>query len=103
MDYPHIVKTPGTCCGFPRIDGTRISVNLIVGATESGMTPAAIHEAHPHVTLAQIHSALAYYYDHREEVDAVRAESKRIEQELRARFPSKLEALRAAAARPQTK
>jgi len=30
MDYPHIVKTPETCGGLPRIEGTRITVNLIV-------------------------------------------------------------------------
>ncbi len=100
MDYPHIVKTPGTCCGFPRIDGTRISVNLIVGETEAGMSPAAIHEAHPHVTMAQIHSALVYYYDHRQEVDTVRKETATIVEEMRARFPSKLAAARLAQPQP---
>lgn len=29
-----------------------------------------IHRHHPHLSLAQIHSALAYYYDHQTEMDA---------------------------------
>jgi len=100
MEYPHIVKTPGTCSGLPRIEGTRISVNLIIAETEAGMSPAEIHGAHPHVTLAQIHAALAYYYDHRDEVDAVRSETAAIVEEMRAKFPSKLAA--AARAQPQS-
>src|SRR5262245_116494 len=96
MDYPHIVKTPDTCRGLPRIDGTRITVNLIVEETEAGMSPAAIQQAHAHVTLAQVHAALAYYHDHREEIDALRKETAAIVEETRAKFPSKLAAARLA-------
>ena len=33
-------------------------------------TAQELHEAHPDLTLAQIHAALAYYYDHKAELDA---------------------------------
>ena len=35
-----------------------------------GWSPEEIHFQHSHLSLAQIHSALAYYYDHRTELDA---------------------------------
>ena len=35
-----------------------------------GWSAEAIHEQHPHLSLAQIHSALAFYYDHQAEFDA---------------------------------
>ena len=37
-----------------------------------------IQRQHPHLTLGQIHSCLAYYHDHREEMDRA------IEEQLRA-------------------
>lgn len=70
-----IETTPGTCGGKPRIAGTRIKVSLVAILSERNrMTPDEIVEAYPHLTLAQVHAALAYYWDHRDE----------IEQELRA-------------------
>ena len=33
------------------------------------MTPDEIVEAYPHLTLAQVHAALAYYWDHRDEIE----------------------------------
>jgi uncharacterized protein (DUF433 family) len=34
-----------------------------------GWSPEEMHLQHPHLSLAQIHSALAYYYDHQAEID----------------------------------
>ena len=42
----------------------------IVVSVRKGATPAELVEAYPELTLAAVHSALAYYYNHREEVDA---------------------------------
>ena len=65
----HIVATPGTNGGRPRIDGTRIRVqDVAVWSEEGGKTPAQIVAAYPHLTLAQVHAALSYYYDHREQI-----------------------------------
>lgn len=53
------------------IKGTRISVANIIGYIRIGETPESlVQNILPHLSLAQIHDALSYYYDHRAEVDA---------------------------------
>jgi len=49
--------------------------------------------AHPHLMLAQIHAALAYYFDHAEEVENSLIEGDEREKELRSQFPSRLSAM----------
>ena len=94
MNYPHIVKTPETCSGLPRIEGTRITVNLVAReVVRLRWTPEEVLMAHPHLTLAQIHAALAYYFDHVQEVEASLEEGDQLEKELRAQFPLRLSAL----------
>jgi uncharacterized protein (DUF433 family) len=67
---PYVVRTPGTCGGRARIDGTRIAVWLVASSVlRNGMSPEEFVEQYPHLTLAQIHAALSYYYDHRTEVE----------------------------------
>lgn len=91
----HIVRTPGTCLGKPRIAGTRIKVEQVVLWHErQGITPAQIVSTWPHLTLADIHAALAYYHDHRDEIEADLAEGDRLDDELRASQPSILEKIR---------
>ncbi len=66
----YIVQDRGICGGQPRIDGTRIKVQHIALEYERlGWTADQICDAHPGLTLAQIHAAISYYYDHREEID----------------------------------
>ncbi|MFQ5733001.1 MAG: DUF433 domain-containing protein [Planctomycetaceae bacterium] len=51
------------------IAGTRISVeNIYVCHELQGLSPDEIVMAYPHLTLAQIHSALAYYFEHADEI-----------------------------------
>ncbi len=67
----HIVSTPDTCGGKPRIAGTRIRVkDVVIWHDCQGMTAAEIVSKWPHLTLASIYAALAYYHDHREELNA---------------------------------
>ena len=67
--YPHITRREGFAGGKPVIAGTRIKVSHVVIEYEMmGWTPDEIVNAHPHLTLAQVHAALAYYYDHTEEI-----------------------------------
>ena len=56
--------------GVARIKGSRSKVIQIVMDTMNGMGPQEIHAAYPHLSLAQIHAALAYYYEHQVEIDA---------------------------------
>lgn len=67
----HVVVTPGTCGGKPRIAGTRIQVKHVAILHErEGRSPAEIVDDYPHLTLADVHAALAYYHDHRAAIDA---------------------------------
>ncbi len=94
MTYPYVISDPLICVGQPHVQGTRITVQRIALEVEQlGMTPDEVLAAHPHLTLAQVHAALAYFYDHRQEIDHAAAELNTIEQELRARFPSRVQQL----------
>ena len=71
--YPHIVKTPGVCGGEAIIEGTRIAVWHLVGYYyKVGLSVEDILAEWDYLTPAQVFSALAYYHDHRTEIDAVR-------------------------------
>ena len=65
----HVEITPGTCSGRPRVAGTRIRVENVMRWTLDGMSPDEIVAAYPHLTLADVHAALAFYFDNREEID----------------------------------
>ena len=68
--YPHIVKEPGYCGGKAAIDNTRVRVNNVAWLAKQGLTPQQVLEHYPDLTLAQVHAALAYYYDNTGEIDA---------------------------------
>lgn len=66
--------------GRPMIAGTRFKVLLLIQDHLAwGMTAEQIVQQHEGLTLAQAYAALAYYYEHRDEVDA---ELKRQEEEF---------------------
>lgn len=67
--YPHIVKEPGYCGGKAAIDDTRVRVANLVYLHKQGRTPNQILEAYPDLSLAQVHAALTYYYDHPDEIE----------------------------------
>jgi uncharacterized protein (DUF433 family) len=47
------------------------------------MTPDEIVEAYPHLTLAQVHAALAYYWEHRDEIEQeIRADQSFVEKHV---------------------
>jgi uncharacterized protein (DUF433 family) len=67
---PYITKTPGVCGGKACIAGHRIRVMDIVAWHEmGGMSPPQIVVEFPGITLSEVHAALAYYFDNREEID----------------------------------
>ncbi len=61
--YSHITKIPGVCGGKATIDGRRVRVMDIVFLHQDGYQPEEILEEYDFLDLAQIHTALAYYYD----------------------------------------
>jgi len=67
----HIVSTPDTCGGKPRINGTRIRVkDVVLWHERMGMSPEEIVSEWPHLRLGDVYAALAYYDDNRERLDA---------------------------------
>ena len=65
----HIETTPGISGGRPRIAGHRITVeNIVVWHERAGMTADEIAAGYG-LTLADVYAALAYYFDHRNEID----------------------------------
>lgn len=81
----HIGVRAGYCGGEPHILGHRIKVrHVAVWHDRAGMSPADIVAAYPSLSLAAVHSALAYYYDHREEIQAAIAAEDQFVEELKA-------------------
>lgn len=65
--YKHIALTDD---GVPVIEGTRFKVERLVAERRAhGSSAEELQLQHPQLTLAQIYSALAYYEDHRDEID----------------------------------
>lgn len=74
--HPHITSDPKICGGSSIISETRFPVRSVVAyVLHHGLTPEELVARFPHLTLAQVHDALAYYYDNREEVDRELAEN----------------------------
>ncbi len=67
-EYKHIQLDEDN---VPTIAGTTMKVvEIIIPIKAYGWTPENLHEQHPYLTMGQIHSALAYYWDYQEELDA---------------------------------
>jgi len=65
--YEHVILNDAN---VPIIAGTNMKVvELVLGKMAYGWSPEELHFQHPYLTLGQIHSALAYYWDHQEELD----------------------------------
>jgi len=75
--YEYIARREEVLGGEPIIQGTRTPVRAIVEEWRRGTPPEEIPEGMPHLTLAQVFAALAYYSDHRDEINA-RIERNRI-------------------------
>jgi len=84
----HIEVTPGVAGGKPRIAGHRITVqNIAIWHERMGLTADEIATEYE-LSLADVYAALAYYHDHREEIDRSIREDEDFIAELRRRTPS---------------
>jgi len=69
--HPHVASDATVCGGSPTIVGTRFPVRSVVHyVLRLGLTPEELVERFPHLTLAHVYDALAYYYDNHAEVEA---------------------------------
>jgi uncharacterized protein (DUF433 family) len=80
-----ITRTPGIKGGTPHIAGTGVTVRTLGRWYQLGLSPEEIAADYPHLELAQVYAALAYYHANRASMDAEmaaeEAESDTLEQE----------------------
>lgn len=84
-DYAYIVMGED---GVPRIEGTTTKViEVVMDQKVFGWTAEEIYLQHDYLTLSQIYSALAYYWDHKDELDADMERRQREVEEIRKNSP----------------
>ena len=84
LAYPHIEETRK---GVAYISGTQTKVvEIALDRIAHHWDADEIQRQHPHLSLGQIYAALAYYYDHQEELD------EQIDEQIRFVEQSKAEA-----------
>jgi uncharacterized protein (DUF433 family) len=87
----HIEVTPGIVGGKPRIAGHRITVqNIVIWHERLGKSADEI-AAEYNLTLADVYAALAFYFDHRAEIDQMIGEGEAFVEALRQSSSSKLQ------------
>ena len=89
---PGIRRSPGVRGGAPVIAGTGTRVlDVAIRYEVMRLSPEEIMVALPHLTLPQIHFALAYYYAHKSKLDAGWKASLKKSEQWRSRYPSVVE------------
>lgn len=77
--------------GVVRVAGTRVTLETIVDAFETGATAEEIAQQYPTVPLVDVYSVITYYLRHKAEVDAYRKEREalaaRVQEEAERQFP----------------
>ena len=74
--------------GRPRIAGTGVTVQRIVGWYKQGLTPEEISTEIPHLSMAQVYAALTYYHANRDAIEADMAAEEIEAQHLDKRYAS---------------
>ena len=70
QQYRYITRLPKVRDGHPVVEGTRIGVHDVVGLLQNGESvDSIISNCFPELTRAQVYECLAYYEDHRGEID----------------------------------
>jgi hypothetical protein len=69
ISYPHLITDEGEV-RLERLPRIRVSM-IAADHLGHGWSADQIAEQYPHLRLAEIHSALAYYYDHKTEIEAI--------------------------------
>lgn len=81
--YPHIESVPGQPARLERLPRVRVA-QIVMDYLAHGWSADEICRQYPHLLTAEVHAAMAYYFDHQAEIDAeIRAEWAAAEQECR--------------------
>jgi uncharacterized protein (DUF433 family) len=90
-NHPFIVKNPEICAGSPIIEGTRTRViDVAIEYEMLGRSPDEIISSHPHLNLPQIHDALSFYYENRDELDQKAEQDEQFIAGLKRKLPPRI-------------
>lgn len=67
--YRYIVQRAGVRAGHAIVEDTRIGVHDVVALIRTGASVDQVVASFPRLTRAQVYECLAYYEDHREEIE----------------------------------
>ena len=90
-NHPFVVKKKDICGGSPIIEGTRTRViDVAIEYEILGHSPDEIIDSHPHLNLPQVHDALSFYYENRDELDQKAEQDEEFIPRLKKKIPSKI-------------
>lgn len=86
--YPHILKTEGEPARLKSHPRTRVAM-IVMDYLAHGYSPDELCRHYPYLRPAEAYAAMAYYFDHQDEIDKeIKAEVEQLERERAARAPS---------------
>jgi len=68
LTYPHIEKSEGVPARLQRIPRVRVA-QIVMDYLAHGWSPDEMCRQHPYLKPAEAHAAMAYYFDHQDEID----------------------------------
>jgi uncharacterized protein (DUF433 family) len=90
-NHPFVVKNKAISGGSPIIEGTRTRViDIAIEYEILGHSPDEIISSHPHLNLPQVHDALSFYYENRDELDQKAEQDQEFIAQLKKKIPSKI-------------
>src|SRR5438105_15214201 len=93
ISYPHIMKiesSPARLERMPRIRVAQVAMDYLF----QGWSPDEICNQYPHLKPAEVHSAMAYYFDHQAEIEKEIEDEAKLAEEWRKNTPSSSVVLR---------
>lgn len=88
--YPHIEKREGQPARLKRVPRTRVAM-IVMDYLFDGMSVDTMCEQHPYLSPAEAHSAMAYYFDHKDEIEEeIQKEVEEVERDYANAPPSPL-------------
>ncbi len=89
--HPYVTVDPKIGKGYPVVKGTRTKViDIAIRYNLMGASADQIVEQFPHLSLAQVHDALSYYYENKSKIDLRSQKDQVLVAELKAHYASRL-------------
>ena len=91
LDLTYTVPLTQDQEGTIRIRGSRVTLGSILHSFQQGATAEQIHDSFPSVALRDIYGAIAYYLEHREQIDEYLKAQAQSARDLRRSFENRLD------------